>query len=423
MARTIKRPDPAALSRVLEQKRGTLCEIILRLAWELGLTREEIRHLKWQDISAAEGLVRLPDRSIPMEDALAQCLEQRAFLCGRHTEYVVTGERGEAPMQAPSISRIVRTAFDAEKALEDISLKDLRYDFIIRKLARHPWSYVAKISGMAATTMYTIFSDYMPENPPAEPSPEPTVKPDEFFVWRIVKAEGNSPVAVALWMAWRHCMDSGEIIALTWDDLDLKMGLIRLPDREIRMDDMLRRMLRAVLAERTPEDDPHVLLTPKSRRPFDLSRISKAMRTAFIRSGAENLTFQDLICAARRNAVDTPIFLRLAERGVITRGEAAELLGIPPATAYARLRRLVESGDLVRVGSKYYLPGAVVAPEEQFAAVRDYLGRADFAYLQDLAGVLKLERRTCSYILKKWVDEGRLVRRGQQYRLPREGQP
>ena len=41
MQKEYNRPDEAALRRVLDREQGELGEIILRLAWNLGLTREE----------------------------------------------------------------------------------------------------------------------------------------------------------------------------------------------------------------------------------------------------------------------------------------------------------------------------------------------------------------------------------------------
>ena len=57
MQKEYNRPDEAAMRRVLERVKGELGEIILRLAWNLGLTREEIRQLKWSEVSFSERCV------------------------------------------------------------------------------------------------------------------------------------------------------------------------------------------------------------------------------------------------------------------------------------------------------------------------------------------------------------------------------
>lgn len=39
--------DKAAMERLLEARQGTAEEIILRLAWQQGLARDEIQRLSW----------------------------------------------------------------------------------------------------------------------------------------------------------------------------------------------------------------------------------------------------------------------------------------------------------------------------------------------------------------------------------------
>lgn len=418
MQKEYNRPDEAAMRRVLERVKGELGEIILRLAWNLGLTREEIRQLKWSEVSFSDNQVVLSDRSIPMDDETAECLKLRAHSRGHVSEYVVNGDRNRLQLQAPSISRIVRQALGQEESLKDISLRDLRHDFIIRQLAEHDWPYVARISGMAATSMYNLFSDYMVEQPYPEKAPEKPSEPDEFLIWKIVQSEGTSPEGLALWMAWKHIMEVNEIIALTWDDVDFNAGTIKVADREIVMDAMLRRRLQTVLDGRAPGDDPHVLLTPRSRRPYDHSRLSYATRTVFIRNGVENWTMNHIILAAKRNIADSAVLQLIADRGSITRKDVMELFGVSSVSAYERLRRLVEAGKVVRVGAKYYIAGKVVPPEEHYEKIRDYLEMNGGAYRQDLADLLRIEGRPCSAILRRFVEEGKVVRTGQIYTLP-----
>ena len=97
------------------------------------------------------------------------------------------------------------------------------------------------------------------------------------------------------------------------------------------------------------------------------------------------------------------------------RNDLMELFGVSRTTAYQRLAALVERGRLVRVGTRCYLPAAVVAPEEQYQAIRDYLRAEGPAYRQDIARVLRLEPRQCGVILKRLVEEGKLARENYRY--------
>ena len=418
MQRNFNRPDEAAMRRLLERETWDLGAIMIRLAWELGLTREEIRQLKWSSVSFSDRQLVLPDRTIPMEEDTARCLETRFHYRGHLSEFVANGDRNREQLQAPSISRIVRRALDTEEVLKDISLKDLRNDFIIRQLGKHDWPYVARISGMTTNSMYALFSDYMTDRKPLEETSEQSASPDEFLVWKIVQTEGASSESLALWMSWKYMMSAQEIISLTWSDVDLEAGIIKLADRDILMDNRFRKQLQAVLSKRTPEDDPHVLLTPRSKRPFDSARLSKAMRTLFIRHGAENLKLHNVITSSKRSSIDRKVLQLITEKGGITRNEVAEQLQISSDAAHNRLRRLVSEGEIVRVDKKYYLPNKVVRPEQQYEIICGHLDEAGSAYLQEIAELLGIEKRQCSYRLKKLVNEGKLVQSKQRYSLP-----
>ena len=97
---------------------------------------------------------------------------------------------------------------------------------------------------------------------------------------------------------------------------------------------------------------------------------------------------------------------------------AMELLNISKASAYTLLRRLTEQGELVLIGARYYRTGTVVPPEEHYRVIREYLKREKGAYRKELAAVLQVETRSCSWILRGLVEEGKLLKDGQRYYLP-----
>ena len=206
--------------------------------------------------------------------------------------------------------------------------------------------------------------------------------------------------------------------ALSWDQVDLDRGLVRLPDRDLALGVTLRRLLRAAAGRRRPGEDPHVLLTPNSRRPLDQPRLSKMVRTALIRGGMEHISLGDLCREERRESEDARLLAYAAEKGTISRSEAMSLLGLSKVAAYERLRQLAERGKLVRVGGKYYPAGQVVPPEEQYDVIRTFLEQSGPAYRQDLAALLHVGDRQCALILKHMVEDRRLVQAGQRYALP-----
>jgi hypothetical protein len=87
--------------------------------------------------------------------------------------------------------------------------------------------------------------------------------------------------------------------------------------------------------------------------------------------------------------------------------------------AHAYLDRLINKGKLVRVGAKCYLAGTIVPPEEHYEVLRAHLETVGIAYRAELADLLHIEGRQCHVVLRKLVEEGKLVRKGQMYSLPK----
>ena len=414
---TMRRPDARAMAQLLAEQTQTAAGLILRLAWRQGLTREEIQRLTWNDVDFSAHQLRLLDRTIPLETETEDCLRRQAERPDPPTPFVVVSDRRRQQMPPESISRLARKTLD-RAGLGGISLMDLRHDFIIRHLESHDWPYVARISGIAVHTLYATFSDYLPRTQPA-----PAEDPPEayaFLLWKVLQSQGSSLVGLALWLGWKLGMQAREILALTWSQVDLDQGVIHLPDRDLSLGVTLRRLLRETWNRRCLDDDPHVLLSPNSRRPVDQPRLSKLVRTALIRGGIEHVGLGDL-CRQERREVDNARLLELAEsQDAITRRDAMSLLNLSEAAAYERLRQLTVQGRLVRVGRKYYPAGQVVPPDRQYDVIRVFLERCGSAYRQDLAALLHIGNRQCALILRHMVEDGRLVRVGQQYYLPEQ---
>ena len=72
---------------------------------------------------------------------------------------------------------------------------------------------------------------------------------------------------------------------------------------------------------------------------------------------------------------------------------------------------------LLRVGFKYYPPGAVVPPQEQEEAVLAYVAQMGFAYRQDIARLLRIAPGQCRGVLQRLVEQGKLRLEEQRYVL------
>lgn len=413
-----RRLDEAALRRLLEREQTGPEALVLRLAWLEGLTREEIAALTWDQVSFLDERLELPDRMVPLDPEVRSFLwrlhEAREARGGPADPHVLLSAREHKPMRLESVSRLARLALD-RGGLPGVRLLDLRYDWIIRCLDRMDWPEAARISGVEVATLQLRFSASAPARNAPKP---PAVQVDEFKLWKVLQAERETAAGLAMWLAWQLGLQAQEIIALTWEQVDFEKGFLRLPDREILLTSAVRRLLEEERDRRTPGEDPHVLLTERSRRPLDLPRLSRLTRAALIRGGLERASLRDLKRDDGRETEDALILQRVLERGFVARSDVSELLSLSKTATYARLRRLTDQKRLIRVGGKYYLPGTVVPPERHREAIVGYLSQEGFAYRQDIVDLLHIQPKQCTLILHRMVQEGTLVQLGQKYFLP-----
>ena len=361
-------------------------------------------------------LLRLPDREVPLDAESAQMLRARRARYAKQDEHVLLSDRRGVPLAPPSVSRLARTALTGA-GLEGVSLQDLRTDFIRRQLAEHDWPYVLRITGLSVTTYRNIFAGETPRRAPE--TSEYDRAGEEYRLWRLMHERGETSAAIALWLARQEGLRAGEIAALTWEQVDFAHGELRLAGRSVPLAASVRRVLEAQRQKTQLGDDPHVLLTPRTRRAMTGAQLSALVRTALIRAGIEGETLDSLRRAAAQEGANRRLSEYALNRGSITRGEAARLLTVTPQQAHDRLAALCAAGTLVRVGAKYYPAGLTAAPERQKEMIRTYLAENGAAYRQDLAQLLGLSGRVTARLLKSMVARGELaLLRTKQYTLP-----
>lgn len=235
-----------------------------------------------------------------------------------------------------------------------------------------------------------------------------------------MRAEGTSPAGIALWLTWQAGLRLEELISLTWDQV--RGDRLCLPQREVPLSGGAKKALEE-LARREGREGP-VLTAPRSRQPYDRTRLSKLVRAALIRAGLDNLTLRDLrVDCALRSGGEGQILSQVRREGWITRNDVCALLNVSRTTAYNRLKQLVSRGRLTQVGARYYLPESVVPPERQEAAVLEYLEREGFAYRQDVARLLGIGVSQCRPLLQRMLARGSILQDRQRYILNNEKAP
>ena len=416
----VNRPDEGAMERILQKNFDNAAGVILRLAWQAGLMRDEIEHLTWAQIDFLDGCIVLPDRSIPVSEELLRYLMDLRDGRNRRSEVVVLSDRDQKPLKPQSISRLARTALDAEGQTE-IRLIDLRHDFVLRQLEEHDWQYVSRITGIEAAAMNVHFAAHLKEKKKVSTriQREETVQIDEFALWKLLQAERTTPAGVTLWLTWQLGLRLEEIITLRWEQV---VGeTLQFSDREVPLTSGVLGVLTDLRA--VSPDTEYVITAPRSGQPYDRTRLSRLVRATLVRGGLDNVTLRDLRmdCDIRVGG-ETEVVAWLRRKKSITRSETAKLLGVSSTTAYTRLKQMVKRGRLTQIGMRYYLRSAVVPPERQEAEILAYLEREGFAYRQDIAQLLKIEASQCRPILQRMIAAGQIRHENQRYILNKEAQ-
>ena len=415
----VNRPDEATMERLLNIHTVDVAGVVLRLAWQVGLLRDEITNLTWDQVDFESFQIHLPDRTVPIGETLADYLrtvhKRWTFVIGDPANnYVVWSDRYHKQMQPQAISRIVRKALD-EGGQTEVRLIDLRHDYVIRQLERYDWAYVARITGTEIRSLQLHFAQHLPDGKAGPKHIDKSDEIDEFRLWKILQAEKDTPAGLALWLTWSMGLSATTIVFLTWDQVDFDRNVLWLPEGDIPMTTAVSQLLKKRYKIRA--GDPHVLLSAEAKRPLDIYRLSRIVRTALIRGGMETWTLRDLWLARGENRWSQAVLGKIKQDGPVTRKEVMELFGLSKYSAYQRLHRMVNKRLLIRVGCKYYLPGSVVPPEQQSETIYNYLKTEGFACRQDLADILHIGTKQCGILLKREVESGKLVRSAQRYYL------
>lgn len=407
-------PEEAAMERLLSEHPDDLKGVILSLAWQQGLSREEIITLKWEQVDLDAELLRLPDREVPLFPETVGILTAWRERCAPPPEYVAVTLRLRKPIAPQSASRLAREALDSAGQRE-VRLLDLRYDFIRRQLRTHEWPWVLRVAGVSVNAYRAKLIALAQSDEPvpdcqtvgrADPGAPQT---EAERVQTILEGDRTSPAGIALWLTTSAGLRCEEIVRLTWAEVDLYQNALLLPDRRVELPTPLRWVLSDEKARRGPEEDPHVILTPRSRRPMAAARLNTLVRDKLIRGGVEQGSLgqfrRDLQGEEERRTL-----LEYAEtHGSLSRREAAALLNVSDGMAYRRLLALSESGDLVRINLKYYPAATAVPPEKQMETIQAHIAAHGPASRETVAELLHIGVRHAGRILQRMTQAGDLA--------------
>ena len=416
MVNEFHQPNEEALKQCLQGHINDANGVTVRLAWLAGLTRGEIHELTWEQVDYDKQLLHLPDRDVPLCEDLAQSLKKWSNFAVESLPYVMVSRRQKKHIMLQALTRLVKDVME-EISQPEVGLLDLRYDFMRRELLTHDWPYVLRITGFSVTTYRNKIAGMFETTSTPEASPDKEA--EEYLLWKILQNNKDTPEGIALWLSWQMDLISREIVELTWDQVDFEANELRLPTRTLPMTKAVSGILHNERAKRTEADDPHVILTPKSRKSVDIARISAMVRTLLVRGGIETKSISVLRANAnmRRDKQELLSFVR--EKGCVTIKSTAERFGYTENAAYNRLRALVEDGTLTHVSSGYYPSDQIVPPEQHAQTVLAYISAQGVAYCADVAQLLHIGKRPTAKLLTALVREGKLTmeKGSKQYRV------
>lgn len=410
------RPDAPAVALILKRYGSTLPGLVIRLAWQLGLQRSEIRALRWEQIDFARSCVSVPGRTIPLRPETQIALQDLWVSRRMSGDWVVLTDRGARRPTEQYLSNACRRVLD-EYGQKDVRLADLRYDFVARELLSQDWQTVSRISGLEPRTLKLHFSEEWNRRRTDAPAPQSAPSLGRALS-SILKDGDYTACGVALRLIGCLGLYQKELRSLRWDMLDDSAGRLALPDRTLDVPPELLAYLRELRRRNGPLSE-YVLISDRARRPIEPACLSRMIRTVLIRAGCDNITLRDLRseCVFRAGFAE-PVLRSLESRHGLMKSDAAALLNISDSKAAEGLRRMAESGQLIRSGHYYYAAGTIVPPDMQADAVLAYLSQHGACRRGQLAELLHLEPRQVLPLLERLLREERISRDGTRYSLP-----
>lgn len=414
-------PDERAMELLLVDEDDTPAGMILRLAWKCGLQRNEIPYLLWEDINFKDALAKLPDRNVPIPKGTLQYLERIRGINLSQSEYVLISQRGLAPMAKESLSRIARSALN-KYGLCNVRLADLRNDFIVRALQKYSWEYVSYISGV---DLPSIRQHYLPYLDSELIQGTKNTSLNEAAIEKIIDLEGTSAEGLAIYLTWQLGVPVTVLPILTWDHIDFQNSELTFKDKKVPIPENLLGKLKDVKTGNEFLSD-YLLLTENTKKPFDYPYLYKSVQKALIRNGLYDLSLIDLYndYLKRHNAPheskDDALLAYLMDHRFTDYETTKNALGFSSEETSLLLKSCKDSGEIIQVGLRYFLPGTVVSPERHHEVILNYVAKNQPVTSNELSELLGLaDRRQIFPIIKPLLSSGELIRKSvNKYVLP-----
>lgn len=364
------------LAALLAHEVDATAGLVLALAWQAGLTRQEIQSLQWEQVSFDRWQLCLPKRTV----SLCADLASRLGGCACQRGHVVCGRQGA--LRPESISRMARTAL-SKGGLPDVGLHDLRHDYIQTQLERRSWAEVSQELAMTESDLRKAYGKTLLSPPPKHP----VMVAKEGDIQALLSRPSLGALAVGL--AYYHGLSSQQLRGLRWETLP------SLPQVNLST------------------------LRPKSCEglvfPFSGVTLAQLARKVLSAQGLVGVTLRSLALQAQRREPLEQVEVYLQRHHSLTCQEGQGLLSLSKNATYRLLQAGVNEGQLVQVGGYYYSATQVPPLEDHVPLVLSLLQRRGVVYVEDVHTLLHLRESQCQGLLQSMVSQGHLVRFGTRY--------
>lgn len=405
------KPDRQRILRLLESEYLTPAGTIVRLAWLCGLAASELSTLTWRQVDCENAIIHLQDRDVPIPEQLISYLHSLQAVIDEG-QYVVTNAMFDKHyLSRVNISRYARIALDYV-GQPDITLADLRFDYIDRLVESLPLEQVARQVGMAPLSLQLRYKERSDVEIKTTTVRDRRKQPgfDEQKLMALLEKEGHSIAASVIRLSWMGGLSLSQILQLKW-------GQVSLREREIKVGqafDPISDELYCYLVEEE-QSDGYLVTGMRSNKPLESAFVSRKVREALIAGGLETLKLSDIKGERAPRSIEPDysgaILKMLSQRGMIRSNDVVEELGLTIEEARDQLSRIVARGQIVKVGKAYYPAGAV--REDQFdEMIQDYLKEHGTISRGETIKLLGVMPRQVIYYLQKAVAAGKLIKCG-----------
>lgn len=408
----------AALSDLLSTEADPIARLTITLCWRTGLQRSELHTLNWSQVDLTQGIITLGLRKVPIPadviPYLQQCYEKRLPGC----DAVVVTLRQKKRVTEQFLSQAARSALD-RYGMPRVRLCDLRFDYIRRCISAFGQEKAAMLCGLSMSSIrsFCMTTGTEQNNLPACAVSFSDVPVEQLSYDRIealITQQQGTAAGLLLRLYLQLGLSYRQILDLQWSQVDLSNGYLLLAQKR----QPIPADLLALLQERyqgNGEAGASVLLSDATHKPFKtVNHLSKVAKDPLVQAGLFSFglpriraCYQEHIQSAQQQQ---QVLALCEQNGWFFRRQVDKNLNLSPVCSRLLLSKLIQAGELVRLGDRYYVAQQVPKSHHLPEQILSLVDRQGATSRRDIVQEFGVEPRYATYLLNQMLDQGLLVR-------------